>query len=91
MALAPGRRKKAPPLCKTVVIVFDDEAKAYGGSHALEGHEERGDVILNEFAIAAKNPDGSASTAKIGHYRRLTRTISASIIGGLFGLPGLQT
>jgi len=68
MALTPGRKNKLP-VEKTLVIVFDDEAKAYGASHALEGLEEHGDVIWDELAVVAKNPDGSASTAKIGHYR----------------------
>jgi hypothetical protein len=47
-------QKEAPPLCKTLVIVFDDEPKAYGGSHALEGHEERGDVILNDSRLSPR-------------------------------------
>ena len=51
---------------KTLVIVFDDEAKAYGASHALEGLEERGDVTLDELAIIVKYPDGNVHVETIG-------------------------
>jgi uncharacterized membrane protein len=44
----------------TLVIVFDDEAKAYGASHALQELEEHGDLTLDELAIVVKHPDGSA-------------------------------
>jgi uncharacterized membrane protein len=50
----------------TLVIVFDDEARAYGASHALRGLEDHGDVTLDELAIIVKHPDGSACTTKIG-------------------------
>jgi uncharacterized membrane protein len=71
---------------KTLVIVFDDEAKAYGGSHALEGLEEHGDVTLDELAIIVKHADGSACVENIGRFRRLTRTITGGVLGGLLGL-----
>jgi hypothetical protein len=51
---------------KTLVIVFDDEAKAHGGSHALEGLEEHGDVTLDELAIIVKHADGSTCVENIG-------------------------
>lgn len=73
---------------KTLVIVFDDEAKAYGGSHALEGLQEHGDVTLDELAIIVKHADGSACVENIGRFRRLTRTITGGVLGGLLGLPG---
>ena len=73
---------------KTLVIVFDDEAKAYGGSHALEGLQEHGDGTLDELAIIVKHADGSACVENIGRFRRLTRTITGGVLGGLLGLPG---
>jgi uncharacterized membrane protein len=73
---------------KTLVIVFDDEAKAYGASHALQGLEDHGDVTLEEVAIIVKHPDGSACTETIGRFRGLTRTITGGVVGGLLGLAG---
>jgi hypothetical protein len=39
-------QKEGRSVEKTPVIVFDDEAKAYGASHALEGLKQHGDVTL---------------------------------------------
>jgi uncharacterized membrane protein len=73
---------------ETLVIVFDGEAKAYGGLHALQALEVHGDVTLDELALIAKHPDGSACTTKIGRFRGLTRMVTGCVVGGFFGLPG---
>jgi hypothetical protein len=36
---------------KTLVNVFNDEAKAYGASHALEGLEQHGDVTWTSLQL----------------------------------------
>ena len=73
---------------KTLVIVFNDEAKAHGASHAFQGLEDHGDVTLDNLAIIIKHPDGSACTTKIGRFRGLTRMVTGCVVGGFFGLPG---
>lgn len=73
---------------KTLVIVFDDEARVYRASHALRALEDHGDVTLDELAIIVKHPDGSAYATKIGRFRGLTRMVTGCIVGGFFGLPG---
>ena len=73
---------------KTLVIVFDDEAKAYGASRALEGLEEHGDVTLDELAIFVKHADGSVCAEKLGRFRGLTQTITGGVVGGLLGSAG---
>jgi uncharacterized membrane protein len=81
-------QKEGRSVEKTLVIVFDDEAKAYGASHALEGLEEHGDVTLDELAIIVKHADGSVCAENIGRFRGLTRTITGGVVGGLLGLAG---
>jgi uncharacterized membrane protein len=88
MNLPPGRRKKQLSVENTLVIVFDDEARAYGASHALQGLEEHGDLTLDELAIIVKRPNGSACTTKIGRFRGLTRMVTGCVVGGFFGMPG---
>jgi uncharacterized membrane protein len=73
---------------KTLVIVFDDEAKVHGASHAFQGLEDHGDVTLDDLAIIIKHPDGSACTTKIGRFRGLARMVIGCVVGGFFGLPG---
>ena len=73
---------------KTLVIVFDDEAKAHGASHAFQGLEDHRDVTLDNLAIIIKHPDGSACTTKIGRFRGLARMVTGCVVGGFFGLPG---
>src|SRR6266849_2558624 len=70
MDLPPSRKKKEVSVENTLVIVFDDEAKAYGASHALQGLEEHGDLTLDELAIIVKRPNGSACTTKSCRDRR---------------------
>src|SRR5579864_5839552 len=85
----PGRRKKELlSVENTLVIVFDDEAKAYGASHALQGLEERGGLTLDELAIIVKRPNGSACTTTIGRFRGLIRMVTGCVVGGFFGMPG---
>jgi uncharacterized membrane protein len=72
---------------QTLVVVFDDEAKAYGGSHALQGLEGQGDLNLENVAIVVKKRDGTACTFKTWNRHRLAKAITGSIVGGLLGLP----
>jgi uncharacterized membrane protein len=73
---------------KTLVIVFEDEAKAYGAWHALERLQERGDLSLDGLAVVVKNPDGSVRTVKIGRSWSVARAIAGGLVGGLFGVSG---
>jgi uncharacterized membrane protein len=49
---------------KILVIVFDDEAKAYGGAHALEQMEKQGYLSFEKLTIVAKNRDGTTCALK---------------------------
>jgi len=73
---------------KTLVILFDDEARAYGALHALERLQERGDLSLDRLAVVVKNPDGSVRTAKIGRSWSVARAIAGGLVGALFGVSG---
>ena len=73
---------------KTLVVVFEDEAKARRASRALEMLEARGDLSLDELVVIVKNPDGSVRTTKMGTSESVTRALAASLAGGLFGVSG---
>jgi uncharacterized membrane protein len=73
---------------KILVIVFDDEAKAYGGAHALEQMEKQGYLSFEKLTIVAKNRDGTTCALKTWGRHRLAQAITGSIVGGLVGLAG---
>ena len=73
---------------ETLVILFNDEARAFGASHALERLEKRGGLSLMQLAIVVKHPDGNARTVKIENSWRVARTLAGGLFGGLFGALG---
>jgi hypothetical protein len=80
-ALTTRSQKEGWNVEKTLVIVFHDESKAYGGSYAMEGLEEHGDATLDELAIIVKHADGSACVENIERSRGLRRTITGGTRG----------
>lgn len=78
---------------KMLVIIFDDEKKAYEASRALNQLDSSGDITVHAEAVVQKNPDGTLSAKKAeGDFpvRTLGGTAIGSLIGLLGGLPGVM-
>ncbi len=72
---------------KMLVVVFDDESKAYEGSRALNQLDSEGSVTIHAEAVVTKNKDGTV-TVKQTEGDFPIRTISGTAIGSLIGLLG---
>ena len=46
---------------RMLVVVFDNEAKAYEGKRALIQLDSEGSISVYGYAVVAKNADGTAS------------------------------
>ncbi len=72
---------------KMLVVVFDNETKAYEGSRALNQLDFEGSITIHAKAIISKNSDGTVSV-KQGEDDFPVRTLSGTAIGSLIGLLG---
>jgi len=72
---------------KMLVVIFDDESKAYEGSRALNQLDSEGSVTIHAEAVVTKNKDGTV-TVKQTEGDFPIRTISGTAIGSLIGLLG---
>jgi uncharacterized membrane protein len=72
---------------KMLVVVFDNETKAYEGSRALNQLDFEGTITIHAKAIIGKNRDGKVSV-KQGEDDFPVRTVSGTAIGSLIGLLG---
>jgi uncharacterized membrane protein len=72
---------------KMLVVVFDNETKAYEGSRALNQLDSEGSIAIHAEAIIGKNNDGTI-TVKQGDGDFPIRTVSGTAIGSLIGLLG---
>ena len=72
---------------KMLVVVFDNETKAYEGSRALSQLDFEGSITIHAEAVISKNPDGTV-TMKQGEGDFPVRTVSGTAIGSLIGLLG---
>ena len=72
---------------KMLVVVFDNETKAYEGSQALNQLDYEGSITIYAKAIIFKSPDGTV-TMKQGEDDFPVRTVSGTAIGSLIGLLG---
>jgi len=72
---------------KMLLVVFDDEAKAYEGSRALNQLDSEGSITIHAEAVISKNNDGTV-TVKQGEGDFPVRTVSGTAIGSLIGLLG---
>lgn len=72
---------------KMLVVVFDNETKAYEGSRALNQLDSEGSIAIHAEAIIGKNNDGTI-TVKQGDGDFPVRTVSGTAIGSLIGLLG---
>jgi len=72
---------------KMLVVVFDNETKAYEGSRALNQLDSEGSIAIHAEAIISKNDDGTISVKQIDDDFPV-RTVSGTAIGSLIGLLG---
>jgi uncharacterized membrane protein len=77
---------------RMLVVVFDNETKAYEGKKALTQLDNEGSISVYGYAVVAKNADGTASIKQgddAGPLGTLAGTALGSLIGALFGPVGL--
>ncbi len=72
---------------KMLVVVFDNETKAYEGFHALAELDKEGSISIHAETVIQKNNDGSV-TVKRTETDFPIRTVSGTAIGSLIGLLG---
>src|SRR5271167_2675200 len=77
---------------RMLVVVFDNETKAYEGKKALLQLDNEGSIGVYAYAVVAKKADGTASIKQgddSGPLGTLVGTALGSLIGVLFGPVGL--
>ncbi len=72
---------------RMLVIVFNDESKAYEGSRALNELDQEGSISIHGEAVIGKHADKTA-TVKRAEGDFPIRTIAGTALGGLIGLLG---
>ena len=70
---------------KMLVIVFNEEPKAYEGSYALKQLDAEGSIAIHGEAVIKKNADGTV-TVKQEEEDLQIRAAAGTAIGGLIGL-----
>lgn len=72
---------------RMLVVVFDNEAKAYQGRKALGNLDRQGDVAVYAAAVLAKSADGTA-IVKQGDDLGIVGSLVGSSLGTLIGMLG---
>ena len=72
---------------KMLVVIFDDEKKAYEGLHALEQLDSDGTIALHAEAVIKKNADGTIEVKQSSDDLPV-RTAGGTAIGSFIGLLG---
>jgi uncharacterized membrane protein len=72
---------------RMLVVVFDDEAKAYEGKEALLQLDKEGSISVYGYSVLSKNADGTASV-KSGSDAGPLGTLLGTGLGSLIGLLG---
>src|SRR5208282_5638012 len=72
---------------RMLVVVFDNETKAYEGKKALLQLDSEGSISVYGYAVLAKHADGSA-TIKQGDDPGPIGTLVGTSLGNLIGLLG---
>jgi uncharacterized membrane protein len=75
---------------RMLVVVFDNEAKAYEGKKALQQLDGEGSISAYAYAVIAKNADGTTSV-KQGDDAGPLGTLLGTSLGSLIGLLGGPT
>jgi uncharacterized membrane protein len=72
---------------KMLIVVFDEEKKAYEGSGALQQLDAEGSITIHAESVIQKNTDGTISVKQTeGDFP--IRTLGGTAIGSLIGLLG---
>ncbi len=77
---------------RMLVVVFNDETKAYQGKAALMQLQDQGNVNVYGYAVVAENADGSATIKQADNSGPLGSLFGMSfgaLVGALFGPAGL--
>lgn len=77
---------------RMLVVVFDNENKAYEGKKALQQLDGEGSIGIYGYAVLAKNADGTATVKQgddVGPLGTLVGTSLGSLIGVLGGPAGM--
>ena len=77
---------------RMLVVVFDNEVRAYDGRNALTQLEIEGSIAVFAYAVVAKNANGTATVKQgddSGPFGTLVGTSLGSLIGLLGGPAGL--
>lgn len=72
---------------RMLVVVFDNESKAYEGARALKQLDAEGSISIHAEAVIGKGADG-AVTVKQSNDEFPVRTVGGTAIGSLIGLLG---
>jgi uncharacterized membrane protein len=72
---------------RMVVVVFDDEAKAYEAADVLQSFNEDRSVAVHESWVLTKDADGSVNIVKTEDSLPES-TMGGTVVGGLIGLFG---
>jgi uncharacterized membrane protein len=72
---------------KMLVIVFDDETKAYEGSKALKDLDSDGDISVHALTVVKKNQDGTLTSKALDDDFPI-REAGGTAIGALIGVLG---
>ena len=72
---------------RMLVVVFDNESKAYEGKKALLQLDGEGSISVYGYAVVAKNADGTTTVKQGDDYGPLG-TLAGTAVGSLIGLLG---
>lgn len=72
---------------RMLVVVFDNEKKAYQGQSALRQLEREGNLTIYQGAVVAKHADGTVSVKQIDESAPVG-TLTGTAVGSLIGLLG---
>ncbi|HUJ13574.1 MAG TPA: DUF1269 domain-containing protein [Thermoanaerobaculia bacterium] len=72
---------------RILVVVFDNEKKAYEGKTALRQVEQAGELVIYGGAVVTKHADGTATVSEFDDFGG-TGAIAGTALGSLIGLLG---